>query len=523
VPPPGLGQADMEQQNDNSFMKALCEIHENPGFNRAWYTLCGTTGVPFCNAQMKPGLKLQRRNGENENTYQLSETQKEKCIYIAQMYEPTTRAGQHDLTKMKTKSNARWIPNRIFQMVSEFEKILSYTALEGVETAEEEKKREGEVFAHIKEVFQLLDDWLSRLKEHRMQARYELTFFVPIGKERRYQIKVPIKGLDSPISCLSFVKREDLHSRLIAHVDHRKKILIDGFCSLEQFQSLKSQVRPAEWAAYIGAAEEVSLMLGAGAGCKNSLLEQSLQEDNGSDEGKFYHCHFWCVHPNFIQSDTSADESAVDQSPTQRFDSKVTYPVNPSLLSLYERKEDGEELYVVPPYSSEDDLNAWITHLEKMLPRNRTEIYKDCKIKHPSLCRNCIISMYSAFAKAANPETNSPPQLGLCDRIAWGNVGKSVKSVTTALKGCAFAILMLSKLEWAERQASAWGKEFHYKDGVDHKDLVNELKKCHHASDARRLARRLQNTFFSDYNRSVGLLDATALNSAGEFYSAETV
>ena len=484
--PAGPNPTNHHDEGDDLDLKeildSIAELHSG---DRTRYPLYGTTGIPLGNAQSKAGMNFEASycdESRNQVSVCHPSLANKRASPIVQCYQPNYRFGMQCQTELKTRLRARSLPRMIAELASEFESLVT-----------KEHNNKEQVFSLIKDLFQIVQSWLDRLKKHPLHVRYEMTFVSdPASLE---QILPPIKGTDSPIVCLCFAPKEDVLNSMKTLVDMHSTVLLDGLCPLQHHKHLWPTVTPAEWAAYIAHAESFVSTIGMGGGAMGSVLKQSLVH-----EPDFYITHYWMVHPEFI---TELPENSARAS-------KLKYGVDPSLLAIP----------TAPPAPMDNSSNVFqlfLDYVDADLPKYLTGRLP--RLDQPAAYRNCMQLIYTSFLAAGHQEEGVPSTHNLFDRVDWDKVGKKAQTVKFLLRNIAKALFALYKVEWAARNARFLKKKLHadIKIRMTKKEFVQLLRNVSTKAQLLDLiANHLGGTWPScDQQRAFNVEDAT-LTDAGE-------
>ena len=479
---PGANQIPSEDPlDDMTVFERMLECSRKQYRKRTRYPLLGTSGRVFSNVQAKrPGLLLdvciqERDQGQ---VLQLEPYSSPYACPIAQIYEPFNIGGLRVKTQRKLRKRARLIPQKISRLASHVEALIA-AAHSG-----SSQPPSSDVFPLVKESFALLEAWLNTLDSHRMHLRCELTFASAMCAEHPDQIVVPMDKETSPLQCISYVARTALYETMHGTIQHHRRMLVDGFCSLESQSNLDSTTVPPEvWAAYVLAGEHLTLLLKtAGVGSRGSGLAQSL--DKGLESTPHHSCyydnHLWVVHPEFTVSLNPAEV------PWETF--YVREGVDPAICKA------SLEVPARSPLDSDntfetntDNFRSGVTWLAANLPFQLVESLRSIRV--PSAFRKCLQLMFASFTKAGNSNAH-PGQINIFQNVNWSEVGKTVQSVETALRGCADAILALYKVELADRIARFWQRNASDASLVDLHQATESIRTSNTMSEIQSCAAR---------------------------------
>ncbi|CAJ1958345.1 unnamed protein product, partial [Cylindrotheca closterium] len=414
---------------------------------RTRFPLHGTTGRIWSNFQQRPGVRLEVMITDDGRLIVLAYLSDRACP-IVQIYEPSTRAGLQDKTEKDLRRQARQIPQMIARFVSEVEGII---AAAHSATKKKTNGRDLNMFELIRESFRVLDSWLERLKVHTMQTRYELTFATALANsDENEKISVPIADGETPVSCLSFVRRRDLYEGLKLHVDHHRYILVQGLCAMEKNPQLKELLPNPVWAAYMAAAEVLVLLLGAGAGSKWSILERSIQRAKSNEESApntpfHYDNNWWDVHPDFIQVVSTDEEWSTWACVTEGVDpSTCNIQMMDRRLRALRAVDDDDE--------GEEEPDEFLDWLQEKLPVHQIEGLKG--LRNPTQYRKCVQMMYMEFIYAGDPTSTTANSM--FQAVNWAAVGATPRAVVKLYERCANVIVALYRVELAERITAFW-------------------------------------------------------------------
>jgi hypothetical protein len=428
---------------------------------RTTYPLNVSTGRKYGNVQRQPGiiLPVEKDTNDERDTINLLPYHSVKACRILQIYEVSGRAGLADRTKAHIRKLCKLIPKLIAEFASEMEELIALA---------KSRRRQGyfDVFDLIKEAYEILESWLERLKTHTMQTRYELTFATCLVSADRENIKVPINEESSPLPCLSFVKRSDLHLKMQEIVTFHGHILLDGFYHLKANPDLRKAVPPPVVAAYMASGEITSLLLGLGGGAKGTILHTSLEKAESSEDHTLYDRMAWVTHPSLIQYVDTEDWTC------------VTEGVDPSICHT-------RMLQLGPNPGPNPDIDettnplapdlAW---LAGKLPSHEIRQLK-C-LRCPSQFVLVVQNLHKALLEAGSIGEN-PTSPQMFQRVDPGIVGECRDAVVSVFEKWAHQIVVLYKLEYAERLVQSMKRAADPRariHGEADKDLVNALYLC---------------------------------------------
>jgi hypothetical protein len=468
---------EQDERNFQHFFRMLEETMEATNVSRVRYALWGVA-KRIGNAQNKPGCKQEvtMHFGKDENEYPTDQRFIQlkphiergiggpRLAPIVQMYEPSTRAALLVQGRAYERWLSRAIPLLIAQYFSELEAIISdVTQSKSVEAS-------IDVFTRIEDAIKILESWLSVFETEQTRVRYEFTIPYYFDELSGPNPSIPITKQMSPLSCISFAKRETLHQHFQRHIGWLKDGLYHGFCRLKHFEdekSMVSDVSPEVWAMYVAMGEMLNASLGSGGGSVGSVLQlstQRAQEVAASHPRKYYyyHDHMWGPYPAWI---------VFPPTPTNAipFETKVEFGLDTSVLGLY----GYQKIPQFPTGRPRDDLQLCLQYLKEMVPVCQIENIR--KLHYPSQFRRSATLVYAAFMKAGNPDIDS--RSGAFQRVDWGNLSWSRKKIEDLLVACSTILVSLSQFEWSQRIAKAYSRRPALQShAFDVTQMANELE-----------------------------------------------